>query len=245
MPIALKVGKANVEGRRVSLVACLLYQLVDWVLPRRSGTNWVHRENSARRVAAHGTDTWPSSLLGVSLRQVYGSTEGGMISGHQADEIRPTTVGPPLPGVEVRVAADGEFLIRSPYLFAGYHKNAEAYREVVKDDWWHSGDAGTINEQGHLIYMDRVKELAFLSSGERYSPQWIESSLRFSPYLKDSITIGEAREYVTAILLILRTWCLKLITPPRPLRTFSKPEVGRLVRQDVDLSIANVAITCR
>lgn len=242
MPIALKVGKANVEGRRVSLATRLLYQFVDWVLLQaiRDKLGFTKGKFCTTGGSLTGTDTMAFiNSLGVSLRQVYGSTEGGMISGHQADEIRPTTVGPPLPGVEVRVAADGEFLIRSPYLFAGYHKNAEAYREVVKDDWWHSGDAGTINEQGHLIYMDRVKELAFLSSGERYSPQWIESSLRFSPYLKDSITIGEAREYVTAILNMdfenVGRWAEINHIPYTTFTDLSqKPEVGRLVRQDVD-----------
>jgi len=162
-----------------------------------------------------------------------------MISGHKSDDIRASTVGPPLPGVEVRVDSNGEFLIRSPYLFSGYHKNREAYEEVFRGGWWHSGDAGTIDEQGHLVYMDRAKEMAQLGSGEKYAPQWIESSLRFSPYIKDSITIGEGREFVTAIVNMdyenVGRWAEINHIPYTTYTDLSqKAEVGRLIRQDID-----------
>jgi long-chain acyl-CoA synthetase len=187
-----------------------------------------------------GTDTIAfMNSIGVRLRQVYGSTEGGMISGHRSDSIQSKTIGPPLPGVEVRISKDGEILIRSPYLFSGYHKNKEAYEKTVREGWWYSGDAGAIDERGHIVYMDRVSELAELSSGEKYAPQWIESSLRFSPYIKDSITIGEGKEFVTAIINMdyenVGRWAERNhLTYTTYTDLSQKTEVSKLVREDID-----------
>jgi len=130
-------------------------------------------------------------------------------------------------------------LVKSPYLFSGYHKNQEAYEKTVRNGWWYSGDAGTIDEQGHLVYMDRVSELAQLSSGEKYAPQWIESSLRFSPYIKDSITIGEGRGFVTAIINMdyenVGRWAERNHLTYTTFTDLSqKAEVSKLVRQDID-----------
>jgi long-chain acyl-CoA synthetase len=162
-----------------------------------------------------------------------------MITGHRTEDIQPSTVGPPLPGVEIRISLDGEILVRSPYFFSTYHKNPEAYEETVQNGWWYSGDAGIIDEQGHLVYMDRVKELAQLGSGEKYAPQYIESGLRFSPYIKDTITIGEGREFVTAIINMdyenVSRWAERNHVPYTTFTDLSqKAEVSELVRQDID-----------
>ena len=242
MPLALKVQKAIEEREDVPRWRRIAYRFVDWILLQaiRDKLGFTKGRFAATGGSLTGTDTMAfMNSLGVRLRQVYGSTEGGMISGHKSDDIRPSTVGPPLPGVEVRVALDGEFLIRSPYLFSGYHKNREAYEEVVRDGWWHSGDAGTIEEQGHLVYMDRAKEMAQLGSGERYAPQWIESSLRFSPYIKDSITVGEGKGFVTAIVNMdyenVGRWAEINHIPYTTYTDLSqKADVGRLIRQDID-----------
>lgn len=242
MPIAFKVRKAIEEGEDVPRWRHIAYRFVDWVLLQaiRDKLGFTKGRFAATGGSLTGTDTMAfMNSLGVRLRQVYGSTEGGMISGHRSDDIRPSTVGPPLPGVEVRVALDGEFLIRSPYLFSDYHKNREAYEEVVRGGWWHSGDAGTIEEQGHLVYMDRAKEMAQLGSGEKYAPQWIESSLRFSPYIKDSITVGEGRGFITAIVNMdyenVGRWAEMNHIPYTTYTDLSqKAEVGRLIRQDID-----------
>jgi long-chain acyl-CoA synthetase len=162
-----------------------------------------------------------------------------MITGHKTDDIQPSTVGPPLPGVEIRISLDGEVLVRSPYFFSTYHKNHEAYEETVLEGWWYSGDAGIIDEQGHLVYMDRVKELAQLGSGEKYAPQYIESGLRFSPYIKDAITIGEGRQFVTAIINMdyenVGRWAERNHIAYTTFTDLSqKAEVSALVRQDID-----------
>jgi long-chain acyl-CoA synthetase len=242
MPVALKVGKAIEEGRKLPFWQRIAHWFIDLILLQaiRDKLGFTKERFAATGGSLTGTDTMAfMNSLGVRLRQVYGSTEGGMISGHKSDDIRASTVGPPLPGVEVRVDSNGEFLIRSPYLFSGYHKNREAYEEVFRGGWWHSGDAGTIDEQGHLVYMDRAKEMAQLGSGEKYAPQWIESSLRFSPYIKDSITIGEGREFVTAIVNMdyenVGRWAEINHIPYTTYTDLSqKAEVGRLIRQDID-----------
>jgi long-chain acyl-CoA synthetase len=242
MPVALKVGKAIEEGEKIPLGRRILQWFVDLILLQaiRDKLGLTKCRFAITAGSVTGTDTMAfMNSIGVRLRQVYGSTEGGMISGHKSDNILTRTIGPPLLGVEVRISGDGEILIRSPYLFSGYHKNQEAYEKTVREGWWHSGDAGRIDEQGHLVYMDRVSELAQVSSGEKYAPQWIESSLRFSPYIKDSITIGEGRGFVTAIINMdyenVGRWAERNhLTYTTYTDLSQKPEVSKLVREDID-----------
>jgi long-chain acyl-CoA synthetase len=242
MPLALKVGKAIEEREKISLWKRLLHWFVDLILLQaiRDKLGLTKCRFAITAGSVTGTDTMAfMNSIGVRLRQVYGSTEGGMISGHKSDSIKSSTIGPPLPGVQVNISSDGEILIKSPYLFSGYHKNQEAYEKTVRDGWWYSGDAGRIDEQGHLVYMDRVSELAQLGSGEKYAPQWIESSLRFSPYIKDSITIGEGREFITAIINMdyenVGRWAERNhLTYTTYTDLSQKAEVSKLVRQDID-----------
>jgi len=242
MPVALKVGQAIVAGEKIPQWRRIVYRIVDWILLQaiRDKLGLTKCRFAVTAGSVTGTDTLGfMNSLGVRLRQCYGSTEGGMISGHRSDNIRPGTVGPPVPGVEVKVSQDGEFLVRSPYLFSGYHKDQEAYQRVVREGWWYSGDAGRIDEQGHLVYMDRVKELAQLGSGEKYAPQWIESSLRFSPYIKDSITIGQGKEFVTAIINMdydnVGRWAERNSIPYTTFTDLSqKLDVGSLIREEIE-----------
>jgi len=253
MPMALKVGKAVEEGEKIPLWRRISCWFVDLILLQaiRDKLGLTKCRFAITAGSVTGTDTMAfMNSIGVRLRQVYGSTEGGMISGHRSDNIQSKTIGPPLPGVEVKITSDGEILVKSPYLFSGYHKNQEAYEKTVREGWWHSGDAGTIDEQGHLVYMDRVSELAQLSSGEKYAPQWIESSLRFSPYIKDSITIGEGRECVTAIINMdyenVGRWAERNhLTYTTYTDLSQKAEVSKLVRQDIDRVNKQLSSTSR
>ncbi len=242
MPVALKIGHAIVTGEKIPLMRRIVCRFVDWILLRaiRNKLGFTKGRIAITSGSLIGTDTVTFiNSLGVRLRQVYVSTEGGMISGHRNGDIRASTVGPPLPGVEVRVSQDGEFLIRNPFLFSGYYKNREAYEEATQGGWWHSGDAGNINEEGHLIYMDRLKELAKLSSGERYSSQGIESILRFSSYIKDAITVGEGRDFVTAIINMdyenVGRWAERNSIPYTTFTDLSqKVDVGSLIRGEIE-----------
>ena len=139
--------------------------------------------------------------IGIELRQNYASTEAGYISSHGGGEIRFESVGRPVLGTEIRLTAGGELLVRSPSMFSGYHKNPQKTAETVMGGWCKTGDAVNIDEQGHIIFLDRLEHMGELSSGIKYAPQYIESRLRFSPYIKDAMVVGgRERDYVSAII---------------------------------------------
>ena len=184
--------------------------------------------------------------LGLPLRQIYGSTEvtGGVIA-HRKDDIKFESLGKPLPGAAMRISKEGEILLTSPGLFAGYHKNPEASQKAVYIDddgvrWFRTGDAGYIDEDGHLIYLDRMKDMIRLAGGEKFSPQYIEGRLKFSPYISHAMTIGdEQKGYVTAIITIdfdnVGRWAEKQGLAYTTYTDLSqKPEVYRLIREDVE-----------
>ncbi|MBI3149709.1 MAG: long-chain fatty acid--CoA ligase [Betaproteobacteria bacterium] len=141
--------------------------------------------------------------LGVPLRQIYGQTEGsGPTSCHRGDIIDPANAGPPLPGVEVRIAADGEILVRGANVFQGYYRNPEATAETVTDGWLHSGDVGELDARGFLKITDRKKDLLITSGGKNVAPQPIENELKTSLYITDAILIGDGRNFITALIVI-------------------------------------------
>jgi len=141
--------------------------------------------------------------IGVPLRQIYGQTEGsGPTCCHQGDLIDPANAGPPIPGVEVRIAEDGEILVRGPNVFLGYYRNPEASAEALADGWLHSGDVGEIDARGFLRITDRKKDLLITSGGKNVAPQPIENQLKTSPYVTDAILIGDGRNYITALIVL-------------------------------------------
>ena len=141
--------------------------------------------------------------LGVNLKQIYGQTEvAGISVVHRSGDIKFDTVGHPIPETEIKITEDGEILTRSPSVFLGYYKNPEATEETLKDDWLYSGDRGFIDDDGHLVVFDRTKDVFTLRDGKPFSPQYLETRMKFSPYVRDSWVIGDKREYVTAVICI-------------------------------------------
>jgi long-chain acyl-CoA synthetase len=141
--------------------------------------------------------------LGVNLKQIYGQTEiSGYSTIHRTGDIDFDSVGPPVPGCEVKITDEGEIVCRGPGLFLGYYKNDEATGGTIKDGWLHSGDAGYFTEDGHLVCIDRVKDLMVLESGEKFSPMFIENKLKFCPYVVESVVLGHERPFVTAMICI-------------------------------------------
>lgn len=141
--------------------------------------------------------------LGLNLGQTYALTETLGVAFHREGEARYDTLGTPLPDVQIRIADDGEILVKSPMVTPGYYMDPERTEEVIKNGWFHTGDAGHINEEGHLIIMDRVKDLMELAGEVKYSPSFIESRLRFSPYIRDAVALGgKDRPYVSTIVNI-------------------------------------------
>jgi long-chain acyl-CoA synthetase len=108
----------------------------------------------------------------------------------------------PIPETEVRISETGEILSRSPSVFLGYYKNPEATAAALRDGWLHSGDTGFLDGDGHLVFFDRTKDIIVLHDGTRFSPVYLESRLKFSPYLRDAWVIGHERPFVAAVICI-------------------------------------------
>jgi long-chain acyl-CoA synthetase len=142
--------------------------------------------------------------LGINLKQLYGMTESSVFLCIQKDgEVKPDTVGPPIPGVELRVAEDGEVLFRSPGAFQSYYKNAEATAEAKEPDGWvHTGDAGFFGADGQLRIIDRARDVGHLAEGSLFAPKFIENKLKFFPYIKEAVAFGDQRDFVTAFVNI-------------------------------------------
>jgi len=141
--------------------------------------------------------------IGVNLKQIYGQTEiAGISVVHRDGDVKFDTSGLPIPETEIRISPDGEILSRSPCVFKGYYKMPEETGRTLKDGWLHSGDIGFVDGDGHLVVFDRRKDVMTLADGSRFSPQYIETRLKFSPYIKDAWVIGHGRDAVTAVVCI-------------------------------------------
>ena len=141
--------------------------------------------------------------IGVNLVEGYGQTEGtGVTCVSRVGRVKFGTVGPPLTGTEVKIAEDGEILVRSPSVFKGYFKNPEATAETVKDGWLYSGDVGEIDEDGYLRITDRKKDIIVTAGGKNITPQFIENKLKFSPYINDAVVIGDRRKFLSCLIMI-------------------------------------------
>jgi len=141
--------------------------------------------------------------LGVNLKQIYGQTEiAGISVVHRDGDIKFDTVGKALPQTEVKITEEGEIISKGPSVFLGYYKNPEATEKTLVDGWLYSGDKGFIDEDGHLVVFDRSKDVMTLSDKRPFSPQYLESRLKFSPYIKDAWVIGHEKPYMTAVVCI-------------------------------------------
>ncbi len=141
--------------------------------------------------------------IGINLVEGYGQTEGtGVTTTSAADQVKTGTVGKPLPGVEIKIAADGEILVRSPGVFKGYYKNPGATAETIKEGWLYSGDIGEIDADGYLKITDRKKDIIVTAGGKNISPQYIENKLKASLYINDAVVVGDRRKYLTALVIL-------------------------------------------
>jgi long-chain acyl-CoA synthetase len=173
------------------------------------------------------------------LRQNYGSTEAGLISSHGKGEIKFESVGQPAIGTEVRITDEGELLVRNSSLFNGYHRDPEKTRKTLINGWCRTGDAVNIDEDGHLLFIDRLDHMGQLSSGIKYAPQYVEGRLRFSPYIKDAMVIGgKDKDFVSAIInmnfAMVGKWAERNHIPFTTFVDLSqKEEVAELVQKDL------------
>jgi len=206
LPVGLKFADMKSAQRKISLSWKILYFMAYHAVFRqlrdRLGLSNVDAVYSAGAAVSPDIIKY-FKALGIDIRLFYGSTEQGVMSMPREGDIRPETSGPPVPWVEIKLSDEGEILIKNKYPYSGYYKNPEATAEKVKDGWFCTGDFGHMNEDGHLIVIDRMEDLKELASGKKFSPQYSEIRLRFSPYIKDALVIGGPdKEYVTALINI-------------------------------------------
>ncbi len=153
--------------------------------------------------------------LGVNLKQLYGQTESSIYITVQRDnDVKPDTVGTPAPECQIKIGDNNEVIYRSPGAFLGYYRDPEATAEIkTTDGWVHTGDAGSIDEDGHLKIIDRLSDVGTLGDGTLFAPKYIENKLKFFPCIREAVTIGDGREYVTAFVNIdlgaVGTWAEK------------------------------------
>jgi long-chain acyl-CoA synthetase len=141
--------------------------------------------------------------IGVNLKQIYGQTEiAGISVTHRDGDIKFDTVGIPLPETEVKITPDGEILSKSPSVFQGYYKMPEETARAIRDGWLYSGDTGFIDADGHLVVFDRTKDVMILSDGTKFSPQYLEARLKFSPFIKEVWAMGDKKPFVAAVVCI-------------------------------------------
>lgn len=200
-------GEAVLNGEPVSPLARLHYLLGDWFvygpLKNRLGMSKVRVAYTAGE--AIGPDIFRFyRSLGINLKQLYGQTEASVYITAQPDgQIDADTVGTPSPGVELRIADNGEVLYRSPGVFLGYYDNAEATASTKTEDGWvYTGDAGFIDDNGHLRIIDRAKDVGKLNDGSLFPPKYIENKLKFFSTIKEVVAFGDQRDFVTAFINI-------------------------------------------
>jgi long-chain acyl-CoA synthetase len=243
MPIGYKMGDLKYKKQKPSFFLRILYALADLSLfrPLRSSLGL----SNARICHTTGTMLSPDAFrfyhaLNLPLKSLYGTTEGGALTGAKNDDISLETVGPAYKGTEVRITGEGELIYRQVGIFVGYYKDPEKTAEVLKDGWFYSGDSGFIREDGHIVFVERVKDLIALDSGEKLAPQLIESRLRFSPYIKDAWVVGGKQRAYASVIIIINYSTVGRWAGQRRLAysTFAelsqKPEIHELVKQSID-----------
>lgn len=240
--LGMKTGLAALaEGKHSMFADKVLFRAL------RDRLGFTRLRSAATGGAALGPDTFKFfQAMGVPLRTLYGQTELlGAYTLHPEGKVDPDTTGIPMAdNIEIRIDnADvngvGEIVVRHPNMFHGYYKNPEASVAEIKDGWMHSGDAGYYNDNRQLVVIDRIKDLAETSRGERFSPQYIENKLKFSPYVAEAVVLGAGRDALAAMICIRYSIISKWAERNRiSFTTYtdlsSRPEVYALLKKEVE-----------
>lgn len=238
----MKVGlEALDKGKRSRLADLLLFRAL------RDRLGFSNLRSAATGGAALGPETFRFFMaMGVPLRQLYGQTETlGAYTIHARGDVDFDTVGKPF-GKDIEVRIDnpdhngvGEIVTRHPNMFAGYFRNEAAGAADIRDGWMHTGDAGYFDKRGHLVVIDRIKDIATTGRGDRFSPQYIENKLKFSPYVAEAVILGDQRDYLAAMICIrfpiVSKWAEKnRLSFTTYTDLSSRPEVYEMIRREVE-----------
>ncbi len=243
MAVAERVGGALLDGKQVSALERALYWIGDLIVygPLRNVLGMSRVKVGYTAGEAIGPDLFKFyRSIGINLKQLYGSTETAVFVCVQPDgHVKPDTVGPAVPGVELKFTPGRELLIRSPGLFLEYYRNAEATLEAKDPEgWFHTGDAGYFDPDGHVKIIDRVKDVGALKDGTLFAPKYLENKLKFFPSIREAVCFGDARERVCAFINIdpqaVGNWAEKRGLPYAGYTDLaSKPEVYDLIAECV------------
>jgi long-chain acyl-CoA synthetase len=245
--IAVKIGtKYNnkvIKGDKAPLYLALAYHLFYFIifrkLKKRLGFDRVRVGSSGAAPISHEVIKFFQSI-GIPIREGYGMTETtGITHTSSIQEYKVGTVGKAIPGTQVKIAEDGEIIVKHPGVFKGYYKDEATTKEVLADGWIHTGDVGEIDEEGYLKITDRKKDLIITAGGKNIAPQYLENLLKFSPYINDAVVIGDGRKYLTAIIVIDDENVTKYAQDNKvQFTTFASmtktPEVIELIQKEVD-----------
>ena len=255
MDLAMKVGPKRMEGESIGMFNSLMYGLGNLMVygPLRNSLGFSRVRVAYTAGEAIGPDLFTFfRSIGVNLKQLYGSTETAVFVCLQPDnQARADTVGVPCRGVEIKVADNGEILVRSPGLLKGYYKNPEATAEVLTaDGWYHTSDAGFLDSHGHLKIIDRVKDVGRIKGGSNdgamFAPKYVENKLKFFPHIKEVVAYGDQRDQVCVMINIdfdaVGNWAERRNLPYAGYTDLAqKPEVYQLIRECVEQVNADLA----
>ena len=200
-----------------------------------------------------GADTFRFfRAFGVNLKQVWGSTELSGLAALQRDgEVDPDSVGPAIPGSEIRIGDTGEVMVRSAAVFRGYYKQPDATREAVDaEGWFRTGDCGYVDRRGHLVVVDRARDVGKLADGTAFAPQFIENKLKYSPYIAEAVAFGDQRPFVAVMIAIdlgtVGNWAERHNLAYTSFQDLSaKPEIRRLIAEEIGRCNASLPIAAR
>lgn len=243
LPIGYKMVDYRMKGKRAPLWLRLLYKLGDLIVfrPMRDQLGLLGVRHAYNAGAVLGPDSLRFfHAIGVPLKQIYGTTEIGLHCLHPAEEMDYETVGKIISLDYIKISDEGEILFRGPMLGCGYLNDPEAWKKNFDEEgWFHTGDSGYINERGHLVFYDRLSDMVKLPTGRKFSPQYVESRLKFSTYIRDCVIIGgEDKPFVSSIITVdyenAGDWAEKHHIPYTTYVDLSqKPQIYDIIKEEV------------
>ena len=255
MAVAKRVGPALMDGEAVSTLDRIKYALGNLLVygPLRNNLGFSRVRVAYTAGEAIGPDLFTFyRSIGINLKQLYGSTETAVFVCLQPDnQARADTVGVPIRGVQIKVADNGEILVKSAGLLKEYYKNPAATAEVLTaDGWYHTSDAGFLDAHGHLKIIDRVKDVGRIQGGANdgamFAPKYVENKLKFFPHIKEVVALGDKREQVCVMVNIdfdaVGNWAERRNLPYAGYTDLAqKPEVYELIRECIEKVNADLA----
>ena len=255
MGVARRVGPDLMDGKSIGMLDRLKYAAGNFLVygPLRNNLGFSRVRVAYTAGEAIGPDLFSFyRSIGINLKQLYGSTETAVfVCLHPDNEARADTVGVPIRGVEIKVADNGEILVKSPGLLKEYYKNPEATAEVLTPDgWYHTSDAGFIDSHGHLKIIDRVKDVGRIKGGSNdgamFAPKYVENKLKFFSHIKEVVAYGDGRDQVCVFINVdfdaVGNWAERRNLPYAGYTDLAqKPEVYQLIKECVEKVNADLA----